>query len=1062
MRPLLPILASVLLAHVLAAPLPAQTPRARLAGVVRDASGAVLPGTRMLLRNEATGWTREARTDARGEYRFAALPPGRYRLRAEAEGFAALRVQGLALTVGEAADLDLVLRVSALEQEVTVEADASLLEREQVVESSALEALAIDSLPSDGRSFLDFTLLTPGVSDRHTLASERPVQAPTSGLSFAGQDQRSVRVHVDGLDGLDDIANSVRPTLSQEAVQEFQISRSSYPAALGGSRGGTINIVSRSGGNRFHGSGFGQWRDQDLDARNTFEKRRPEGPSNRFRRRLFGGSLGGPLAADRTFFFAAYEGRRRRETRFVTFLDDRSIFEPTPGQLELFDVLAASGDPGLAGLASTFVDPSFGLLRTLPTTFPDTLALLESESGAFPFEEDLDIASARFDHQFSAANQAFGRLTFASQANDNTDFGALEGVSNGVRYDVRDWTLAAGDLHVFSPTLLHDLRFQYARRALEVLTQDPRGPEVSIAGLAEFGREFLNPTRYDVDLVQVVDQVTWLRSRHALSAGVELESRQRRGQAEVFLGGQFNFGEAVPLAALLDSVGGPGSAAGLAMLLSAPPPAGLGRPDLAGELEAPLTSLQAYNLGLPLTYLQGFGDPATDVPVHRLALYVQDAWRVHPRLTLSAGLRYQTAWRTETLNLEPGQAPFSFYPAAVNDHDNLEPRLGFAFTPQAGRLVVRGGYGIYHQNLPGALEVTSSVLSGRISQVFLPLTGLPGIPVGAADIWGFMRSTGADGREALAHFGLEPGSTPSIVLPGDPGLVNPYSHQASLSVERLLGSEWSLEAGYLFNSGVHLVRSRDYNVRPLGDGRFGVPGLDPRFVQLPVMETSGNSVYHGLTATLHKRFGSRYALDASYTLGKAIDDTTDFIVELGPQDHTDLRAERALSTFDQRQRLAVSAIFEGPRRLSLRRPLSLLLSDWRTAATVVVSSGKPFNLLAGFDRNGDTHAETDRPLTESGAGVGRNTGRGPGFASTDLRLSRRFRLPNEKGRLEVSCEFFNLFNRVNYSQLNHVVGDTVLETGRLSGSESVPANRPLGFTSAFEPRRLQLGLRFVF
>ncbi len=1042
----------------------AQPGGANLSGTLRDPAGALVPGVELRVEHTGTALARQSVTDPRGRYHFEALPPGRYRLTARHEGFETQVLQGLELSLGESATLDLILRLGTIRESVTVEADTPLLEQERAGQSSHIAPLQVQNLPTDGRSYLEFTLLTPGVTDRHTLATERPVQAPTSGLSFAGQDQRSNRISIDGADNMDDISNSPRATLSQEAVQEFQISSSTYPAALGRARGGVINIVTKTGTNRFHGSGFLYLRDQSLDARNTFAKRQLDS-NPRYERRQYGGTAGGPLKKDQTFFFASYEGLEREESLFVSFLDDPGIFEPSPSQQTLFEFLGTAGDPQLEALAAAFIGPDTGLLRTTPATFPQTLALLQEESGAFPFTADADQYLFRLDHRFSASNQFFGRFNLTDTRADNTNLGALEGVSNGVAFDVRDGGLVLGDLHVFSPDALNEFRFQYAKRDLEVSTNDAVGPEIGIAGVAELGREFLNPTRYEVDLFQLQDQFTRIWRGHIFKWGGDLDLRQRRGEAEVFLGGRFAFGEAIPLGAVLDQSIGAGSAQALALQLSTPTSqGGLGRPDLAVHLLAPISALQAFNFGLPLVYLQGFGDPSTDIPIQQLAVFFQDTWRVTDRLTLQLGLRYDTAWRSETLNLASTEAPFQFQLGHVNDHDNWAPRLGFAWTPGSGsRWVVRGGYGLYYQNVYGALEVTSQVLSGRILQVFLPLTGLPGIPVTSAELWAHQRQTGSRGLEALGFFGITPGTTPSIILPGDPGLLSPSSHQASSSVEWELHPDWALSLGYLFNSGVHLIRARDVNVRPLGRDQFQIPGLDPRFAQVPVMETSGDSVYHGMTVSLRKRFSRGYGFDLAYTLGRAIDDTTDFIIELGPHDHTNLRGERALSSFDQRHRLAISGVFQSPSRLDTDRPFrDRLLASWTLAPIVTFRTAKPFNLLSGFDRNGDTHEDSDRPLTVSGETVGRNTGRGPGFFAADLRVTRRIPLRREETALEFIFEAFNLFNNVNYSGVNNVVGNQLLDTSTVSGSSARPANRALGFTSAFEPRRLQFGLRFVF
>ena len=267
---------------------------------------------------------------------------------------------------------------------------------------------------------------------------------------------------------------------------------------------------------------------------------------------------------------------------------------------------------------------------------------------------------------------------------------------------------------------------------------------------------------------------------------------------------------------------------------------------------------------------------------------------------------------------------------------------------------------------------------------------------------------------------------------------------------------------YLLNRGVHLVRSRDVNVNPVGPNSFTLPGRDPAFVQINMIETSGSSIYHGFTAALRKRFSRQHSFMVSYTLGKAIDDTTDFITQLQPNNQTDLRSERSLSSFDQRHRLVVSGVWQSPRRFdSSQGFLNNLLADWTVAPIVTRSSGRPFNLLVGFDLNGDTHEETDRPGVGDGNIVGRNTGKGRSFFAADLRVSRRFDLPRESTDVEFIFEAFNLLNNVNYSGVNNVVGPLV-DSGDVGGSQAIPANRPLGFTSAFDPRQIQFGFRLNF
>jgi hypothetical protein len=292
--------------------------------------------------------------------------------------------------------------------------------------------------------------------------------------------------------------------------------------------------------------------------------------------------------------------------------------------------------------------------------------------------------------------------------------------------------------------------------------------------------------------------------------------------------------------------------------------------------------------------------------------------------------------------------------------------------------------------------------------------------------------------------GVRPGITPPVLLTAAADIVNPYSQQFSVGVEREMAG-FVVDAAYLGSRGTKVLRSRNVNLRIAGLNRFGpVFGpIDPGILQDNRVESSASSTYHGLALTLAKRAGRQH-LHIAYTLSKAIDDTTDFITDLQPANQLDLRSERALSSFDQRHRLVVAAVFQAPIRLTV-------------APIYTVASGRPFNLLLGFDANGDTQPNTDRPHL-----AGRNTGRGPGFMGLDLRIAREFEIRNADGvRLEGIVEVFNAFNRVNYSGVNNVVASRPLSSYHVKGKEAAPTE-PLGFTSAFDPRQIQLGVKVRF
>ncbi len=377
-----------------------------------------------------------------------------------------------------------------------------------------------------------------------------------------------------------------------------------------------------------------------------------------------------------------------------------------------------------------------------------------------------------------------------------------------------------------------------------MLPTDPTGPGVVIGGVAQMGRDLYNPTDYAWNIVQAGNTFFYTRGRHELKIGGDLlYMRSRDARAEVFLAGQFLFAEAIPLAAVIDGALGPGTTAGLGSLLASPTSAGgLGRPDLLPDLVAPITSLQSYNFGLPVVYLQGFGDPTTDITYTQLGTFVQDEVRLGSRATLSLALRYDTDWRDPSVNVASASAPFVLERSVITDRNNFAPRLGAAYALGADHeTVLRGGWGLFYQNALQVSGFTSRVLSGQ------DLAGVPALDgdsrgqrhVGRR-VAGYVRDGHVD-QNTLTSLGISPGTTPAVLLVGRDGTPNPVSAQASAGVEQAFASDWAIAAEYSYNRGRHILRSRDVNVRSVGPNMFALPGLDPRFVQLGVLEGTGRS-----------------------------------------------------------------------------------------------------------------------------------------------------------------------------------------------------------------------------
>jgi hypothetical protein len=999
-------------------------------GTVKDSTGGVLPGATVTVTNVNTGIERTVMTDSMGDFRIFLLPPADYEVMVQLPAFSTFTVRPLHVAVGQTITIDAVLLPAAIQQEVLVQEEAFLVEAEKTQQSSTITENQIENLPINERNFLNYTLLTPGVTDSKGLVTFAIAQAPSSGLSFLGQSGRSNNVTIDGMDNNDDSVATVRSTLSQEAIQEFQINRSGFLAEFGRASGGLINIVSKSGTNRVSGDLFGFFRDHSLDARNAFAF----GPNGSaidppYSRQQAGFVLGAPVKKDRTCFFLSYEGLRERESNFVTFMQNANFFQPTASQQALIQGLLESPSPNFRAIAATLN----GYLTTTPQAFPRTISVLQANSGVFPYKNNNNTASLRLDHSVSPSNQIFGRLTFTDIDTIGGNTGGLVAPSRGSNFVIQDYSGAFADTHFFTPRAVNEFRFQFARRHYDVLPADAFGPEITINGVVELGRQFFLPSKRIEKRWQWLDNMTLVAGRHEIKFGGDLNYIPLDTSTEVFLGGRFIFGEGIPLGLVIDTLLGQGNSNALAAGLAAS-----GRPDLVPNLSASISSLQAFNFGLPIVYQQGFGNPQASLTNKQTAGYVQDNFRPGRKLTLNMGLRYD----------------LEFQPLPVHrDRNNFGPRLGFAYSPDS-RTAIRGGYGVYYSPLFEALAFESKVLNGsQISQVFVPLSGIPsvGITTTSAQVWGLAQQLNVIGNRTLtandiAVLGLRPGVTPPVLLRTDSGIVNPYSQQFSLGVDRsVLGISFS--ANYIGNRGVKLIRSRNANLMQVGTNAYGPVDapINPAILGDDRVESSASSIYHGFAFSAAKRFRRHYQLLASYTLSKAIDDTTDFITDLQAANQLNLRAERSLSSFDQRHRLVLSSVMDP-------------IAGVTVAPIFTYSSGHPFNLLLGFDANNDTNANTDRPPL-----AGRNTGLGPNYINFDVRVAKEVRFRRDSNyRLEGIVETFNLFNRVNFSGLNNIIGTMPLSNYRVEGNRNLNPSQPLGFTSAFDPRQIQFGVKFKF
>jgi hypothetical protein len=904
----------------------------------------------------------------------------------------------------------------------------------------------------------------PGATDSTRLASDqdfRVKQTPQSGLSFYGSNGRGNNVTVDGGEANGD-TGGVRPTLSQDAVQEFQINRSNYSAELGGGSGASINIVSKSGSNNLHGSLYGFFRDDVFDARNPFSFSQALQPGQTFNpanpdsagvpvkdalnRQQFGGSAGFPITKDKTFLFAAFEGLRQDAQNAVPLLTNTNIFRPTAAQQAALTPAQIS--------ALTIKSSAFG-----GTALDDFLInSFESNGGLFPFNTRQYLASGRFDHQFSDRNQIFLRYSYAHDLEENPDVQSLTGFSRGSSIHTYDHTIQGAWFHQFSANTSNEARGQWNYDSFKVIPTVLGQAGLDIPGFGNLGNQIFIPSISILRRPEFADNLTMIRGHHTMKFGGAVLSRGNHTESHTFFPGRFVFGSL------------PGAVAGF--------------PTIA------LNSLQSAAFGDPQFYQQGFDNPTTNYARPFMAAYWQDSWALRSNFTFNFGVRYE-------LDVQYGNLS--------TDKDNIAPRVSFAWDPfKDHKTVVRGGFGMFYGTVDRQItDVVNylGIVNGfrQIAQVFTTFNANPAVLTSANHIFQTLFAqrkmapcTLASGQAAcitpadLTQFGIaitHTGPIPplSVIFSAQPGYQNPYSEQGEFGIERQLFGGVSVSASYIYVHTLKIPVSLDTNnakilqlplaqqfvpagpanipIRQWGASNPNCAGanivncfVNPLLLQTDQYSSAGSSLYQGGILEIKKRFSNNYTLIGNYTYSKALDTTTDFNSDFSPADQTCLSCERSLSTFDQRHKVVVAGVFDSPWK-------GRILSGFELSPIVRYNSAHPFNLLAGSNVNNDRHSTNDRP-----PGAGRNTGIGPNFVDFDMRLSRQFKV-TEKANVQLIAEGFNIFNRTNFGSVNNVVGiigpDPALGFN-LHGNRSLSPSQPLGFTSAQPMRQLQFGARLSF
>jgi hypothetical protein len=999
---------------------------------ITDATGGRLPGARVEIRMLDRNLGREATTGHDGSVYFPALAPGEYVVSAKAADFARQEARTRIL-LGHEASLEFRLQLETQREQVTVSAAASgEVDSYTIPVHTHVNAAEIDGLPVNQRNFLDLALLDSGLQ-RDTLRVH--AVAVTSGFNVLGQRPRSNSVQLDGADINDETTGGVRGSVPMEAVQEFQVLTTGYQAEYGRASGGVVNVISKGGTNKLHGSVFGFLRHRSLDATNAFSALK-DPP---YTRTQYGGSISGPLRKGRSFFFTSFEQLRRQESGFSRIGADAAAISLTPAQAALKAAdpahpAIATAERGLA-IARTGVDPQTGAPP------PYRVTPLEGLGGVYPVSQRSGACMLRADHEISAAHRLVARFNYAHdrlssfEAQNNDQIAGLLSLGRTAALTTLDPTGVLTLNSVLSLRAINDFRFSWGRRRFE-MTPNSLAPPVNIPGAAFIGRENILPHYRTERHAHLDNAATISLGRHTLKIGADVMFCPATVEYHRLTNGLFTFG---PQAA-------PGS-----------PP---GSPQL--------TPVQAYGLGLAANFVQQFGDPLAGAGKTSIGAFAQDSWRASPRFTVDFGLRYDVesaeSVSPSDTSLQPLFQRLGLRRSPPTDWNNLQPRLGFGYQIlEEGRLTLRGSYGIYYDRLLNLATYLARVGDGgQMTRVILP---------GGAATAVFQSPS----QKLAAYAGGEP---PTGLISFSSLWELGYSQQGNLVLSSQVKPGLVLDASYVWLKGTHLPRSRDFN--PPDSARaatFLLAGnlqselLRQNFFrpaaevsETMAFEGSANSVYHGVRLSLRGQVTGSLAVNASYTFSKAIDDAEEIFPHTRAQDMRNFRAERGLALYDQRHRFVFAGTYDVGKALPPHSPAGALLNDWSVAPMFEAGSGRPGNVLLGFDNNLDQDPGSDRPdpvspdspgsvrtrygffavppLGQPGS-LGRNAFVGPGFAAVSLRFKKDISVTES-----VICEFiaegFNLLNRTNVRTVN---------------PNYTRAGEPL---SAFDPRQIQFGIRFRF
>jgi len=1049
----------------------AQSATGNIAGYVKDSSGAAIPNVTVTAKMVEQQTTRTAQTNAEGFYTMLALPPGNYEMTFEVQGFQKLAQTGLELTVGQNLRVDSTLQLGAVETQVTVGAEAPLVDTTSATLTGLIDDQRVQDLPLNGRNVVSLARTLPGVLN---------VNAPQSMGDARGGPEMDV--------------NGGRPNMNlftfnggyfnnpsrntginfppPDAIQEIRIQTHNFSAEYGRNPGSQVNVVSKTGTNEFHGAAWEFLRNDALNARNFFSPSVPSTKQNQF-----GVAAGTRVIKDKLFVFGTYEGLRdhRQAQTVESFLPTAAeragdftalgttLNDPVD-PLTNKPLTDASGNSCVSNnkIAPGCISPvAQNLLAFIPQTPSNTLVALASQP------RSSDLYMGRVDWNHTEKHRVFGSIYWADNSTQSpllSSGGTIPGyMSESFVTNTRN--VVVNDIYTFSPTLINQATFSFLNSGSNQLQGKKIDPttlginmpqylpggavDVNVGGEFDLGSGFT--TRFFSHNYQYKDSMNWIKGRHNFKFGFELLHLQFR---QIFIGSPgFTFN---------------GTRSG--------------------------DPLADFMLGAFSSLSLDFGVRDTNTLTNAMSAFFQDEFKVTPRLTLTLGVRYEPflPW-TEVNNridtvvpgkqstsvpdappgvIFPGDGPRGLAPADLN---NFAPRIGLAWDVfGTGKTSVRAGYGVYYE----------SVNADSLAQENPPFAGFgPAFNGNIADPYG---STGqvappvvTSGKFGCVKITTYPGySCPQFPLPvggvfTDPSLRTPYIQSFSLSIQHQLTPTLLIETAYAGKIGIKIEALRTYNPAkfepdPVTGAPASLQNANDRVIFEPgilgpqgyLLGNDFRSWYHSFQTQVTKRFSKGLSVVGSYTLGKSIDSSSTDNLGATVSDPFNLKTERGRSDWDRRHAFVASWLWTLPFKFNNHLE-NTLLAGWTLTAIHTIQSGTPLTFTMGQDvaldgtgNGGGQHAQLEPNITAANIslnhpnrnafvntffntaafvpvnnvplGIYGNAGRGlisgPAFNNTDFSVLKDFMI-REPMKVQFRAEMFNVFNQVNFNNPDTTVTD---------------------------------------